>query len=161
VKFSLSCFQQDLCLSEFGDFKPFGEPSRNAGSATHPLEGSCQEVIPPPYTTFDHFFPLCSTRPTLPLTCGLRRVPVFVPAVSASLRRTTHPSGSRPLDVSLPSQTSAPGTIRAPENRRFPPVSNRVSRTDHMAPSRVQLQLGSRQRRRTTPQSSGRPYGMG
>jgi hypothetical protein len=132
--------------------------TRKDGSATHPLEGSCQEAIRHPYTTFDNFFPLRSTRQTLPPTCGLRRVPVFVPAVSASMRRTIHPSGSRPLDVSLPSQTSAPGTFCAPENRRFPPVSNRVSRTDRMAPSRVQFQLGSRQRRRTTPQSGGRPF---
>ncbi len=128
---------------------------------THPLEGSCQEAIRPPDTTCDHFCLLRSTRQTLPPTCGLRRIPVFVPAVSASVRRTTHPSGSRPLDVSLPSQTSAPGTLRAPENRRFPPVSNRVSCTDRMAPSRVQFQLGSRQRRRTTPQSGGRPCVMG
>jgi hypothetical protein len=29
---------------------------------SHPLEGSCQEAIRPPYTTFDNFFPLRSDR---------------------------------------------------------------------------------------------------
>jgi len=55
------------------------------------------------------------------------------------VRRTSHPSGSRRIDVSFANQTSAPGTLRAPENRRFPAVSKRVQRTDHMAPSRVHL----------------------
>jgi len=73
------------------------------------------------------------------------------------VRRTSHPSGSRLIDVSLSSQTSAPGTLRAPENPRFPAVSNRVQRTDILAPFRVQLLQGSRQRRRKTPQSGGRP----
>src|SRR5262252_935269 len=138
----------------------YEELHKVTGSATHPLEGSCQEAIRPPDTTCDNFCLLRSTRHTLPPTCGLRRIPVFVPAVSASVRRTTHPSGSRPFDVSLLSQPSAPGTCCAPENRRFPAVSNRVSRTDRMAPSRVQFQFGSRQRRRTTPPSGGRPCVM-
>src|SRR5574341_543009 len=76
-------------------------------------------------------------------------------------RRTSHPSGSRPLDVSLLRQTSAPGLWDAPENPRFPAVSNRVPRTDHMAPSRVQLLQGSRQRRRNTQPCGGRPSVMG
>jgi len=59
--------------------------------------------------------------------------------VSAPMRRTSHPSGSRPRDVSLWCQTSAPGIVDAPENPRFPVVSNRVQCTDHVAPSRVHL----------------------
>src|SRR4029450_71958 len=45
--------------------------------------------------------------------------------------------------------------------RRSPTVSNRVQRTDHMAPSWVQLCQGSRQRRRTTRPFGGRPFVMG
>jgi len=59
--------------------------------------------------------------------------------VSAPMRRTSHPSGSRPRDVLLCRQTSAPGIVDAPENPRGPAMSNRVQRTDRMAPSRVQL----------------------
>src|SRR3989442_10633464 len=33
---------------------------------SHPLEGSCQETIPPPYTTFDSFFLLRCARHTPP-----------------------------------------------------------------------------------------------
>src|SRR5215472_3881091 len=42
------------------------------------------------------------------------------------MRRTSHPSGSRPPDVAPLRQTSAPGIVDAPENPRFPAVSNRV-----------------------------------
>src|SRR5262245_22703232 len=49
----------------------------------HPLEGSCQEAILPPSTTFDHVFPLRSVWYTPPLTCGRRRIPVFFRVVSA------------------------------------------------------------------------------
>ena len=49
-----------------------------------------------PYTTFASFFPLRSAGHTPLLTCGRRRIPVFVPLVSAAVCRTTHPSGSRP-----------------------------------------------------------------
>ena len=38
-----------------------------------------------PIATFDTFFPLRSARHTPPPTCGLRRIPVFVPVVSAGL----------------------------------------------------------------------------
>ncbi len=115
---------------------------------SHPLEGSCQEAIPLLYTTFDIFFrcvPIGTLHPRLVISDASvfsllwRRLP---------LRRTSHPSGSRLLDVSCSCQTSAPGTIRAPENPRFPAASNRVHLTDVMAPSRVQLFQGSRQRRR-------------
>src|SRR5262245_56625487 len=107
------------------------------------------------------FFPLRSTRYTPPSIGHLGCIRVFMFVVSASRRRTSHPSGSRPRDVSLLRQTSAPGIVNAPENPRFPAVSNRVQRTDHMAPLRVQLLSGSRQRRRTIGPCSGRPYGMG
>ena len=67
---------------------------------------------------------------TQPLTAffgcvGARHIPgfvasdvpsVFLVVVSVTLRRTSHPSGSRLMDVSLLRQTSAPGTRRAPEN---------------------------------------------
>src|SRR5438067_3217808 len=105
---------------------------------SHPLEGSCQEAILLPYTTLG-IFSLRSAWHTPPPIGGLRRIRVFIPVASAPMRRTSHPSGSRPLDVSLLSQTSAPGIFDAPENPRFPAVSNRVQRTDSMAPSRVQL----------------------
>ena len=49
---------------------------------SHPLEGSCQEAKPLPYTTFDGFFRLRCARHTPPL-CGLRRTPVFLVVVSA------------------------------------------------------------------------------
>src|SRR5262245_3173009 len=107
------------------------------------------------------FFPLRSTRHTPPPIGHLRRTRVFIPVASAPMRRTSHPSGSRPLDVSLLRQTSAPGIFDAPENPRFPAVSNRVQRTDRMAPSRVHLFQGSRQRRRTTRPFGGRPSVMG
>jgi len=82
---------------------------------------------------------LGSRRHTPPPIGHLRRIRVFIPVASASMRRTSHPSGSRPRDVSLRRQTSAPGIVDTPENPRFPTVSNRVQRTDSMAPSRVQL----------------------
>ena len=72
-------------------------------------------------------------------------------------RRTIHPSGSRPRDVSPAGQTSAPGTCRAPENRQFPALSNRILLTNAMAPLWVPFSYGSRQRRRQTPQSGRRP----
>jgi hypothetical protein len=126
----------------------------------HPLEGSRQEAIIP-------LTPL--------LTTVFRGVPPGTPlrlvAVDASRfscvwcrlcrRRTIHPSGSRPLDVSPSGQTSAPGTWRAPANRRCPAVSHRRLRTNVMAPWRVPLPDGSRQRHRQTPQCGGRPSGMG
>src|SRR5215470_10414586 len=105
---------------------------------SHPLEGSSQEAIPLPSTTSD-FFPLCSTGHTPPPLGHRRRIRVFIPVASTPMRRTSHPSGSRPHDVSLLRQTSAPGIGDAPENPRFPAVSKRVQRPDRMAPSRVQL----------------------
>src|SRR5262252_10567258 len=88
-------------------------------------------------------FPLCSARHTPPPLGHRRRIPVFMPVASTAMRRTSHPSGSRPRDVSLVRQTSAPGIADAPENLRCPAVSNRVQRTDRMAPSRVHLFEGS------------------
>jgi len=126
----------------------YAYPGQSPEVKRHPLEGSCQEAIPLLYTTFDIFFrcvPLGTLHPRLVISDASvfsllwRRLP---------LRRTSHPSGSRLLDVSRSCQTSAPGTIRAPENPRFPAASNRVHLTDVMAPSRVQLFQGSRQRRR-------------
>ena len=127
---------------------------------SHPLEGSCQEAIPLPSTTFDTFFVVFRSAHTTPLG-HLRRIRVFIPVASAPMRRTSHPSGSRPLNVSLLSQTSAPGIVNAPENPRFPAVSNRVQCTDNMAPSRVHLFQGSRQRRRMIGPCGGRPSVMG
>jgi len=90
----------------------------------HPLEGSCQEAIPLPSTTFD-IFPVVFRRHTPP-SGYLRRIRVFIAVASACMRRTKHPSGSRSRDVSLWRQTSTPGIFAAPENLRFPVVSNRV-----------------------------------
>jgi hypothetical protein len=123
---------------------------------SHPLEGSRQEAIPLPSTTFNIFsvaFHLAHSAPDW--LCQTH--PCFHSRGVGSVRRTSHPSGSRPRDVSRLRQTSAPGTFNAPENPRFPAVSNRVQRTDVVAPSWVHLFPGSQQRRRTTPPSSSRP----
>ncbi len=83
----------------------------------------------PPPTTFDHFFSLCSVRQTPPQTCGLRRISVFVRVVSAMRAPHHTPIRIKALDVSPPGQTSALGIVHAPENRRFPAASTRVSLT--------------------------------
>jgi hypothetical protein len=72
-------------------------------------------------------------------------------AVSVSIapwRRTRHPSGSRLVEVSPLGQTSAPGTHRAPENPRYPAVSNRDDHNSYGSPKGVHPKAGSRQRRR-------------
>src|SRR5215468_10877598 len=127
---------------------------------SHPLEGSCQEVTRLPHTTFDAFSVAFRSAHSTP-AYARRRIRVFIPVVSALMRRTSHPSGSRPRDVSRPRQTSAPGIVDAPENPRFPAVSNCVQRTDPLAPSRVHFFQGSRQRRRTTQPGGGKPYDGG
>ena len=140
------------------------KPARNlvetAQRKSHPLEGSCQEAILLPHTTCDVFSVAFRSAHSTP-ACALRHIRVFMHVASALMRRTSHPSGSRPRDVSLLRQTSAPGIVDAPENPRFPAVSNRVQRTDRMAPSRVHLFQGSRQRRRNAQLCGGRPYDMG
>ena len=135
------------------------EKNFHSGKA-HPLEGSCQEAILLPHTTFDVFSVAFRSAHSTP-AYARRRIRVFIPAVSALMRRTSHPSGSRPHDVSQSRQTSAPGIVDAPENPRFPAVSNCVQRTDPLAPSRVHFFQGSRQRRRTTQPCGGRPYDGG
>jgi hypothetical protein len=127
----------------------------------HPLEGSCQEAIRPPYTTFDNFFrcvPIGKPHPPFVISDASVFSLLWRRLV---LRRTSHPSGSRLIDVSRSRQTSAPGTVRAPETPRCPAGANRIHRTAVMAPSRVQLVQGSPQRRRKTPPSGGRPSGPG
>jgi hypothetical protein len=89
--------------------EPVHCPLRRRGKS-HPLEGSCQEAILLPHTTFDSFFPLRSDRHTPPPLGNLRRIRVFLTVASAPVRRTSHPSGSRRIDLSRPRQTSAPGT---------------------------------------------------
>src|SRR5215831_17114700 len=127
---------------------------------SHPLEGSCQEATLLPHTTFDVFSVAFRSAHSTP-AYARRRIRVFIRVVSALMRRTSHPSGSRPRDVSRSRQTSAPGIIDAPENPRCPVVSNRVQRTDVLAPSWVHFFQGSRQRRRTTQLGGGRPYSRG
>src|SRR5215475_15054669 len=78
--------------------------------------------LPPLWTCFS----LCSARHTPPPLGHRRRIRVFIPVASTPMRRTSHPSGSRPHDVSLVRQTSAPGIADAPENLRFATVANRV-----------------------------------
>jgi hypothetical protein len=65
-------------------------------------------------------------------------------------RRTTHPSGSRLFEVSPPRPNLCPWHHRAPENLRYPAVSNRdhMIITDVMVPLRCHPLCGSRQRRR-------------
>jgi len=78
-----------ICISDVGDMRYSAvtdDELKNMGLARigkHPLEGSCQEAILPPYTTFDNFFPLRSAWQTPPPTCGHRRIPVFFRVVSA------------------------------------------------------------------------------
>src|SRR5262245_54955277 len=92
---------------------------------SHPLEGSRQEAILLPSTTFDIFsrcVPLGTLHPRLAIVDASlfsfpwRRRPCAAPV--------THQDQG--LDVSLVRQTSAPGIRDAPENLRFPAVSNRV-----------------------------------
>src|SRR5436309_10604123 len=105
----------------------------------HPLEGSCQEAKRPPYTTFANFF-RCVLPGKLHPRCVATDASLFSCAWCRPCGgRTKHPSGSRLLDVSLASQTSAPGIFHAPENRQFPAASKRVPLTNGMAPSRVQF----------------------
>ena len=136
--------------------KPACNVVETAQRKSHPLEGSRQEAIPLPSTTFD-FFPLCSTGHTPPPLGHRRRIRVFIPVASTLMRRTSHPSGSRPRDVSRLRQTSAPGIGDTPENPRCPAVSNHVQRTDRLAPLRVHLFEGSRQRRHQTRPVDSRP----
>jgi hypothetical protein len=92
----------------------------------HPLEGFRQEAILPPYTTLDHFFRLRSAWHTPPFDWSPQTHPCLPwRGVGRVGRRTNHPSGSRLRDVSPAGETSAPGTCCAPENRQFPPASNR------------------------------------
>src|SRR5262249_55181643 len=79
-----------------------------------------------PYPQLLTCFSLRSARHTPPPLSALRRIRVFIPVASAPMRRTSHPSGSRPRDVSLLRQTSPPGICDAPENPRSPAVSKRV-----------------------------------
>jgi hypothetical protein len=87
------------------------------------------------------------------------RIPVFLRVVSVVWTPHQAPSRIKASDVSLPRQTSAPGTVGAPENRQFPTMSNRLLRTDALAPLRVPFLSGSRQRRRQTPQLDRGPSG--
>jgi hypothetical protein len=76
----------------------------------HPLEGSCQEVKLPPYTPFAFFFAeVCCMAPALSFAVSDAPVSSMDSVAVTSKRRTTHPSGSRLFEVSLTSQTSAPG----------------------------------------------------
>ena len=68
-------------------------------------------------------FPLCSARDTPPPLGYCRRIRVFMLVASVPMRRTSHPSGSRPRDASLCRQTSAPGIVGCP---RKPSVPYRV-----------------------------------
>ena len=64
-------------------------------------------------------------------------------------RRTRHPSGSRRMmDARLVARHPAPGTSRAPENPRYPAVSNRDKHSACGSPIGVHPEAGSRQRRR-------------
>ena len=123
----------------------------------HPLEGFCQETILLPDATFDDFFPLRSTWHLPRPTCGRRRIPVFLRVVSAMWAPHHAPIRIKAIDVSLPSQPSALGTVGAPKNRQCPALSNHRLLTNAMAPLWVPFSYGSRQRRRQTPPSSRRP----
>ena len=75
---------------------------------SHPLEGSCQEAILLPFTTFAIVPVVCRSAHSPPLG-SRRRLRVFILVASVPMRRPSHPSGSRPLNASLCRQTSAPG----------------------------------------------------
>lgn len=69
-------------------------------------------------------------------------------------QRTKHPSGSRPpwMPRSV-ARYPAPGTLCAPENPRYPAVSNRDKHSAYGSPLRGHPNAGSRQRRRKHPTS--------
>src|SRR5262245_55321744 len=100
----------------------------------HPLEDSCQEAILPLTQLLATFFGCVPLGPLHPRLVASDASLLSCVWCRLCRRRTIHPSGSRPLDVSPSGQTSAPGTCRAPENRRFPAVSNRRLLTNVMAP---------------------------
>jgi hypothetical protein len=100
----------------------------------HPLDGFCQEALLLPGATFDDFFPLHSTWHIPRPTCGRSRIPVCLRAVSARWAPHQAPIRIKAADVSLPRQTSAPGTVGAPENRQCPALSNPRLLTNAMAP---------------------------
>src|SRR5215831_5647537 len=101
----------------------------------HPLKGSCQEAIHPLYTTFEHFLSVVfrlaySTHDWWPQThsCLLAYRVGCVGAIP-STQQDQGLLTSRPQARRLPL-----ATCRAPENRRFPAVSNRRVLTNVMAP---------------------------
>jgi hypothetical protein len=86
------------------------------GSATQPIRRLLSRGNTSPLHNVCELFPLRSAERTPPPMCGRRPIPVFVPLVSASMCRTTHPSGSRrltadsrahrlPLALSVPQKT--------------------------------------------------------
>jgi hypothetical protein len=140
--------QENMAWFEHIDFyvfscSSFRKPARNlieiAQRKSHPLEDSCQEATPLLSTTFDSFFRLRCARHTPPALWPQTRpcFPCCGVGCLCAAPVTHQAQGS--IDVPLASQTSAPGTLCAPENPRFPAVSNRVQRPDRVAPSRVQL----------------------
>jgi hypothetical protein len=118
--------------------------------AGHPLEGSCQEGKPPPYTPFCIFFAeVCRMAPRCRLVVSPAPVSSIVVMSLALWRRTRHPSGSRRMmDARLVARHPAPGTSRAPENPRYPAVSNRDKHNACGSPTGVHPEAGSRQGRR-------------
>jgi hypothetical protein len=103
-----------------------------------------------PLPTLLHFF-----APEVRCMASHSRFAVLPAPVSSTVlvsiavwRRTRHPSGSRLVEVSPVGQTSAPGTYRAPENPRYPAVSNRDDHSSCGSPKWVHPKTGSRQRRR-------------
>ena len=106
-----------LCTKHFHGV-PFASPHAYSlksryGKVTQKV--SCQEAIRPPYTTFDNFFrcvPIGKPHPRFVISDASVSSLLWRRLV---LRRTSHPSGSRLIDVSRSRQTSAPGTVRAPK----------------------------------------------
>jgi len=105
---------------------------------SHPLEGSRQEATPLPSTTFD-IFSRCVLLGTLHPRLASPTQPCFhCRGVDA------HAPHQSPIRIKAfwclaVAPDICPWHLHAPENPRFPTVSNSVQRTDHMAPSRVQL----------------------
>src|SRR5262249_26462665 len=95
-------------LSQVMDETAASIPEEIRDRRSDPLDGPRQEEIPFPSTTFNIFsvaFHLAHSAPDW--RCQTQ--PCFHSRGVGSVRRTSHPSGSRPRDVSLLRQTSAPG----------------------------------------------------
>ena len=113
-----------------------------------------------PCATFNYFFTVACHLVHPAPTLWPQTHPCFLTRGVGRMAPHQAPIRIKASDVSLPSQTSAPGTFGAPENRQFPAMSTGLLLTNAMTPLGVPFSYGSQQRRRQTPQSDRRPSGI-